>query len=137
MKFQTLDFFRANDFMIVSEFYAAVMFNIGDIILANHLEIPIGKKTWILSSRGSKTIGLGGYEMDLTPFVTRKVIILMVTVTGWERCNPNESCKHVFTHIDIQVNTETDVFSRCLALALGCFRYVCYRSSHTEVLGSG
>ena len=51
--------------MVVSEFHA-VMFNIGDIILANHLEIPIGKKTWILSSHGSKTIGLGGYEMDLT-----------------------------------------------------------------------
>ena len=58
MKFQTLGFFRANDFGF--------------------------------SSHGRKRIGLGGYEMDLTPFVTRKVIILMVTVTGWERCNPNQ-----------------------------------------------
>ena len=122
MKFQTLDFFRANDFMVVSEFHAAVMFNIGDIILANHLEIPIGKSRGF-SSHGRKRIGLGGFEMDLTCICYQKnVIILMVTVTGWEGCNPREGvrCKHVFTHIDIQVNTDTEVFPRCLALVFFC-----------------
>ena len=101
VKFQTLGFFRANDFMVISEFRAAVMCNIGDMILANHLEIPIGKSRGF-SLHGRKRIGLGGFEMDLTCICYQKnVIILMVTVTGWEGCNPNESCKHVFTHIDI------------------------------------